>query len=105
MPSCTEQDFAPQAENGDDLPCSVCRSTIEVVRSDDSWDDGWSLQYHGDLIAGAAYHKAATQYIRNFHSRETQPQWKTILRRCCSGLELSPRMRMVAYLIPSSLNR
>ncbi|XP_078339787.1 short-chain collagen C4-like [Crassostrea virginica] len=60
-------EFSPRAENGDDLPCSVCRSTagssVLMIPGKSSCYDGWSLQYHGDLVAGAYSHKAATQYI------------------------------------------
>ncbi|XP_011415224.3 short-chain collagen C4 [Magallana gigas] len=54
-------------DNGDDLPCSVCRSTVQssvlMIPGKSSCYDGWSMQYHGDLVAGAVVHKAATQYI------------------------------------------
>lgn len=54
-------------DTGNDLPCSVCRSTIEssvlMIPGKSSCYDGWSLQYHGDLVAGAYSHKAASQYI------------------------------------------
>ncbi|XP_078339788.1 short-chain collagen C4-like isoform X2 [Crassostrea virginica] len=60
-------DFAPRAKNGDDLPCSVCRSTVGssvlMIPGKSSCYDGWSLQYHGDLVAGYHAHKTATQYI------------------------------------------
>ena len=60
-------DFLPRADNGDDLPCSVCRSTVGssvlMIPGKSSCYDGWTLQYHGDLVAGHYTHKAATQYI------------------------------------------
>nr|XP_022298580.1 short-chain collagen C4-like [Crassostrea virginica] len=60
-------DFAPRAKNGDDFPCSVCRSTVSssvlMIPGKSSCYDGWNLQYHGDLVAGSVTHKAATQYI------------------------------------------
>ncbi|XP_022298441.2 short-chain collagen C4-like isoform X4 [Crassostrea virginica] len=60
-------DFVPRAKNGDDLPCSVCRSTVSssvlMIPGKSSCYDGWTLQYHGDLVAGDHAHKAATQYI------------------------------------------
>ena len=60
-------DFAPRAEDGNDLPCSVCRSTVGLsvlmIPGKASCYDGWTLQYHGDLVAGNHADKAATQYI------------------------------------------
>ena len=60
-------DFAPRANGGDDLPCSVCRSTVGLsvlmIPGKSSCYDGWSLQYFGDLVAGHYGNKAATQYI------------------------------------------
>ena len=60
-------DFAPRAEDGNDLPCSVCRSTVGssvlMIPGKSSCYDGWTLQYHGDLVAGDYTHAAATQYI------------------------------------------
>ena len=60
-------DFAPRAEDGNDLPCSVCRCTVDssvlMIPGKSSCYDGWTLQYHGDLVAGYHAHKAATQYI------------------------------------------
>ena len=60
-------DFAPRGKNGDDLPCSVCRTTIAssvlMIPGKSSCYDGWTLQYHGDLVAGYHANKAATQYI------------------------------------------
>ena len=60
-------DFAPRVKDGDDLPCSVCRSTegssVLMIPGKSSCYDGWSLQYHGGLVAGYHSHKAATQYI------------------------------------------
>ncbi|XP_065939527.1 uncharacterized protein [Magallana gigas] len=54
-------------ENGDDLPCSVCRSTVHssvlMIPGKSSCYDGWTMQYHGDLVAGQYQHRAATQYI------------------------------------------
>lgn len=53
--------------DGDDLPCSVCRSTVEssvlMIPGKSSCYDGWSMQYHGDLVAGKYSHSAATQFI------------------------------------------
>ncbi|XP_052679704.1 short-chain collagen C4-like [Crassostrea angulata] len=53
--------------DGDDLPCSVCRSTVQssvlMIPGKSSCYDGWTMQYHGDLVAGAYSQKAATQYI------------------------------------------
>ncbi|XP_065939522.1 short-chain collagen C4-like [Magallana gigas] len=53
--------------DGDDLPCSVCRSTMEssvlMIPGKSSCYDGWSMQYHGDLVAGKYSHSAATQFI------------------------------------------
>lgn len=52
---------------GNDLPCSVCRSTVEssvlMIPGKSFCYDGWSMQYHGDLVAGSLHHKASTQYI------------------------------------------
>ena len=60
-------DFNPRAANGDNLPCSVCMSTVDssvlMIPGKSSCYDGWNLQYHGDLVAGHHSHKAATQYI------------------------------------------
>ena len=60
-------DFAPRAKVSDDLPCSVCRNTVGsfvlMIPGKSSCYDGWTLQYHGDLVAGAYNHKAASQYI------------------------------------------
>ena len=61
-------DFAPRAEDGNDLPCSVCRCTVGssvlMIPGKSSCYDGWTLQYHSDLVAGYHAHKAAaTQYI------------------------------------------
>nr|XP_022298443.1 uncharacterized protein LOC111107508 isoform X3 [Crassostrea virginica] len=60
-------EFSPRAKNGDDLPCSVCRSTVSssvlMIPGKSSCYDGWSLEYHGDLVAGSVNHKAASQYI------------------------------------------
>ncbi|XP_052676462.1 short-chain collagen C4-like [Crassostrea angulata] len=54
-------------ENGDDLPCSVCRSTVQssvlMIPGKSSCYDGWTMQYHGDLAAGYYLSHAATQYI------------------------------------------
>uniref|UniRef100_K1QWC4 Short-chain collagen C4 n=1 Tax=Magallana gigas TaxID=29159 RepID=K1QWC4_MAGGI len=54
-------------ENGDDLPCSVCRSTVHssvlMIPGKSSCYDGWTMQYHGDLVAGEYQNRAATQYI------------------------------------------
>uniref|UniRef100_K1QCA9 Short-chain collagen C4 n=1 Tax=Magallana gigas TaxID=29159 RepID=K1QCA9_MAGGI len=54
-------------DTGNDLPCSVCRSTVEssvlMIPGKSSCYDGWSMQYHGDLVAGSVNHKAASQYI------------------------------------------
>ncbi|XP_034307834.2 uncharacterized protein [Magallana gigas] len=53
--------------NGDDLPCSVCRSTVQssvlMIPGKSSCYDGWTMQYHGDLVAGHHASSAATQYI------------------------------------------
>lgn len=53
--------------SGNDLPCSVCRSTVQssvlMIPGKSSCYDGWTMQYHGHLVAGAIIHKAATQYI------------------------------------------
>uniref|UniRef100_K1QR67 Short-chain collagen C4 n=1 Tax=Magallana gigas TaxID=29159 RepID=K1QR67_MAGGI len=53
--------------SGNDLPCSVCRSTVQssvlMIPGKSSCYDGWTMQYHGHLVAGANIHKAATQYI------------------------------------------
>ena len=60
-------DFNPRAANGDNLPCSVCMSTVDssvlMIPGKSSCYDGWSLQYFGDLVAGGYSHKSATQYI------------------------------------------
>ncbi|XP_078340471.1 short-chain collagen C4-like [Crassostrea virginica] len=60
-------DFEPRAERGNDLPCSVCQSTVGssvlMIPGKSSCYDGWSLQYHGDLVAGHYTYKSATQYI------------------------------------------
>nr|XP_022298579.1 short-chain collagen C4-like isoform X2 [Crassostrea virginica] len=60
-------DFAPRANNGDDLPCSVCRSTVGssvlMIPGKSSCYEGWSLQYHGDLVSGVYNQNAASQYI------------------------------------------
>ena len=60
-------DFAPRANNGDDLPCSVCRTTIAssvlMIPGKSSCYEGWTLQYHGDLVSGVYSHNAASQYI------------------------------------------
>uniref|UniRef100_K1QIP4 Short-chain collagen C4 n=1 Tax=Magallana gigas TaxID=29159 RepID=K1QIP4_MAGGI len=52
---------------GNDLPCSVCRSIAEssvlMIPGKSSCYDGWSMQYHGDLVAGYIGNEAATQYI------------------------------------------
>ena len=49
-------DFAPRAEDGNDLLCSVCRSTVDssvlMIPGKSSCYDGWTRQYHGDLVAG-----------------------------------------------------
>ena len=70
-------DFAPRAKNGDDLPCSVCRSTVGssvlMIPGKSSCYDGWALQYHGDLVAGHYMHKSATQYICLDEHYETIP--------------------------------
>ncbi|XP_052680699.1 uncharacterized protein LOC128161462 [Crassostrea angulata] len=54
-------------DTGNDLPCSVCRSTVEssvlMIPGKSSCYDAWSMQYHGDLMAGDYVHKAASQYI------------------------------------------
>ena len=61
------EDFAPRAKGGNDLPCSVCRSivglSVLMIPGKSSCYDGWTLQYHGDLVAGYHAQKAATQYI------------------------------------------
>ncbi|XP_065939550.1 short-chain collagen C4-like [Magallana gigas] len=53
--------------NGDDLPCSVCRSTVQssvlMIPGKSSCYGDWSMQYHGYLVAGHYAYKAATQYI------------------------------------------
>lgn len=53
--------------SGNDLHCSVCRSKVQssdlMIPGKSSCYDGWTMQYHGDLVAGANIHKAATQYI------------------------------------------
>uniref|UniRef100_K1RWZ5 Short-chain collagen C4 n=1 Tax=Magallana gigas TaxID=29159 RepID=K1RWZ5_MAGGI len=53
--------------NGDDLPCSVCRSTVQssvlMIPGKSSCYDSWSMQYHGYLVAGYYNASAATQYI------------------------------------------
>ena len=60
-------DLSPRAKNGDDLPCSVSRSTVGssvlMIPGKFSCYDGWTLQYHGDLVAGHHGHIAASQYI------------------------------------------
>ncbi|XP_022298579.2 short-chain collagen C4-like [Crassostrea virginica] len=60
-------DFAPRANDGDDLPCSVCRSTVGssvlMIPGKSSCYEGWSLQYHGDLVSGVYNQNAASQYI------------------------------------------
>ena len=60
-------DFSPRANDGADLPCSVCRSTVGssvlMIPGKSSCYEGWTLQYHGDLVAGHYASKAATQYI------------------------------------------
>jgi hypothetical protein len=52
---------------GNDVPCAVCRSTIGLtvltIPGKSTCYSGWTIQYHGDLVAGAYSHKAATQYI------------------------------------------
>lgn len=53
--------------NGDDLPCSVCRSTVQssvlIIPGKSSCYGDWSMQYHGYLVAGYYNASAATQYI------------------------------------------
>ena len=60
-------EFSPRANDGDDLPCSVCRSTVDssvlMIPGKSSCYEGWSLQYHGELVAGHYGQNAATQYI------------------------------------------
>ncbi|XP_048733739.2 uncharacterized protein LOC125649918 [Ostrea edulis] len=53
--------------NGDDVPCSVCRSSREtsvlMIPGKNSCYTGWAMQYHGYLVAGYYGHKGASQYI------------------------------------------
>lgn len=53
--------------NGDDLPCSVCRSSVQssvmMIPGKSSCYGGWSMQYKGDLVAGNYANAAASQYI------------------------------------------
>ncbi|XP_052678331.1 uncharacterized protein LOC128159315 [Crassostrea angulata] len=53
--------------NGDDLPCSVSRSTeqssVLMIPGKSSCYGDWSMQYHGYLVAGYYNASAATQYI------------------------------------------
>jgi hypothetical protein len=63
-----DEEFASHGiHNGDDVPCAVCRSTVEssvvMIPGKSSCYDGWSMQYRGDLVAGLYAHKAASQYI------------------------------------------
>lgn len=52
---------------GDDLPCSVCRSSVQssvmMIPGKSSCYGGWSMQYKGDLVAGNYANAAASQYI------------------------------------------
>ena len=54
-------------DNGDDLPCAVCRSTkgtsVLMIPGKYSCYDGWTMQYHGNLVAGAHTFHSATQFI------------------------------------------
>lgn len=54
-------------DGGNDLPCSVCRSIVEfnvlMIPGKSSCYNGWSMQYHGDHVAGYNNNEAATQYI------------------------------------------
>uniref|UniRef100_A0A8W8IJR4 Short-chain collagen C4 n=1 Tax=Magallana gigas TaxID=29159 RepID=A0A8W8IJR4_MAGGI len=50
-------------DGGNDLPCSVCRSTVQssvlMIPAKSSCYDGWSMQYQGDLVAGYTANEAA----------------------------------------------
>lgn len=54
-------------DGGNDLPCSVCRSTVQssvlMIPAKSSCYDGWSMQYQGNLVAGNTDNEAASQYI------------------------------------------
>ena len=54
-------------DNGDDLPCAVCRSTkgtsVLMIPGKYSCYDGWTMQYHGNLVAGAHTFASSTQFI------------------------------------------
>ena len=95
-------DFAPRAGNGDDLPCSVCRSTVGssvlMIPGKSSCYDGWTLQYHGDLVAGNHAAKAASQYIcLDEHSetltagrRNDNGKWFYPVKAVCGALACPP---------------
>nr|XP_022302081.1 short-chain collagen C4-like [Crassostrea virginica] len=95
-------DFLPRANNGDDLPCSVCRSTVGssvlMIPGKSSCYDGWTLQYHGDLVAGVYSVKAATQYICLDEHSETltagshndNGKWFYPVKTVCGALACPP---------------
>ena len=57
-------DFGHQ--NGDDVPCAVCRTTansVIMIPARTSCYSGWTRQYYGYLGAGHNIHKAGSEYI------------------------------------------
>lgn len=59
----------PQAglEHGEDAPCTVCRSKMDVstlmIPGRSTCYPGWTRQYHGYLAAGHENQNSATQFI------------------------------------------